>query len=258
MNATYSNFQSQPNQDPMSVDSVEDDSLIDVHEGVIQSPEKSYGSSNVTSQPNLTKQQTPRLRNRSASQNGLRDHVDTSIPRKTVTKSNSRQFETKTANINKLPYAAGVNRPPSADNGKPSSIRKPSAPISVIKRDLITKSAIPMRQQPAWDSSSPQVVTPPNASTPPSGSPSLLSPNIPQAEIRDKMDKFIIEHRKYIRNFSDMYKKDMDVLAQLTLSLSSQKDTRVAFDEYLKNVDELAERKILYANTLRQYIHSLK
>ena len=103
----------------------------------------------------------------------------------------------------------------------------------------------------------PHVITPPNAHHP-TGSPSLLSPTMPQAEIRDKMDKFIIEHRKYIRNFSDMYKKDMDVLAQLTLSLSSQKETRAAFDDYLRNVDELAQRKIQYANTLRQYIHSLK
>lgn len=87
---------------------------------------------------------------------------------------------------------------------------------------------------------------------------SILSPSMSPQEVRDKMDKFIMEHRKYIRNFSDMYKKDMDVLAQLTLNLSSQKDTRSAFEDYLKHVDELAERKIQYANTLRQYISSLK
>eukprot|EP00835_Amoeboradix_gromovi_P006200 NODE_686_length_5195_cov_0.321232.p4 type:complete len:196 gc:universal NODE_686_length_5195_cov_0.321232:4262-4849(+) len=143
----------------------------------------------------------------------------------------------------------------SHDTAIPRKSVKPIKLVPLTKGAPKVKSAIPTRQM--HDNTSPQVVTPPNAHNP-SGSPSLLSPNMPQAEIRDKMDKFIIEHRKYIRNFSDMYKKDMDVLAQLTLSLSSQRDTRSAFDEYLKNVDELAERKIQYANTLRQYIQSLK
>eukprot|EP00834_Sanchytrium_tribonematis_P005510 NODE_338_length_9271_cov_0.444178.p5 type:complete len:227 gc:universal NODE_338_length_9271_cov_0.444178:6721-7401(+) len=189
-----------------------DDMLLDEHSlmtdvSLLESPVRN-DKKNLKSQPNLNfSNESGRSRKRSSSQDAIKyPYIDnTAIPRKTIVKSTSRNFESR--KLDSSPYmqplttTKPLQRPPSSRSIEENPrVKRETLIKNPPKGD---KTAIPTRVLPEI---SPQVITPPNAQNP-TGSPSLLSPNISPHEVRDKMDKFIIEHRKYIRNFSDMYKK---------------------------------------------------